>query len=52
MQFEYGGMGGKPTGFKYEAIKDTIKWSGRKPKNYLPLLTNMFYSFVKNLPSK
>lgn len=45
LHFEYGGMSGKLTGYKYQHAKDMIKWSGLKAKNYIPLLDKMFSEF-------
>jgi len=33
-------------GYKYHHAKDIIKWLGYKPKNYIPLITEMFKSFL------
>lgn len=49
LDFEYGGMGGKPTGFKYQPLKDNIKWNGLKPKEYIPLIRKMFITYVNNI---
>jgi len=46
LEFEYSGMSGKPTGYKYLHAKDIIKWVGLKPKDYIPLLSLMFKSFI------
>jgi hypothetical protein len=43
-------MGGKPTGYNYIKAKDRIKWSDLKPKDFIPLLDDMFYSYVSSLP--
>lgn len=49
LQFEYSGMGGKPTNYNYAKCKDRIKWSGLKAKDFIPLLDGMFNSFVGGL---
>lgn len=51
LQFTYG-MSSKPIGYNYEALKDSIKWAGLKPKKYVPLITNMFRTYCQNLPSE
>lgn len=50
LKFEFGGMATRPTGYKYDAAKDSIKWVGLKPRDYIPLLDQMFNSFVSKLP--
>lgn len=49
LQFEYGSMGGSPTAYNYQKCKDRIKWSGLKPKDFIPLIDSMFNSFVGGL---
>jgi len=51
LQYEYSGMSGKPTGFKYDHLKDLLKWNNLPPKHYTQLITTMFYSFLKHLKS-
>jgi len=48
LQFTYG-FSGKPTGFNYLQVKDSLRWNGLKPKNYINLISQMFYNYVKNL---
>lgn len=52
LQFEYSGMGGKPTSYNYLKCKDRIKWSGLKAKDFIPLLDGMFNSFVGGIKAK
>ena len=47
LSFEYSGMSGSPTGYKYDKAKDSIKWQGLSPRDYIPLLDNMFHEFKK-----
>ena len=51
LKYEYSGMASKPTGYKYDAAKDSIKWIGLKPRDYIYLLDQMFNEFVSKLPS-
>ena len=48
-EFQYSGMGGKPTSYNYEKCKDRIKWSGLKARDFIPLLDNMFNGFLGGL---
>ena len=52
LQYEYGGMATKPTGFKYDMAKDLLQWNGLEPKEHIPLITRMFNRFVSSIPSK
>lgn len=52
LQFEYGGMASKPTGYKYDMLKDLLKWNGLEASEYVPLITRMFNNFVNSMPSK
>jgi hypothetical protein len=49
LRFEYG-MSSKPMGYHYEALKDSIKWIGLRPKDYVGLIHQMFINYVNNLP--
>jgi len=48
--FEYG-MNGL-SGFNYQSLKDSIKWSGLKPKYYVNILNNVMNSYIKGIRSK
>lgn len=52
LQFQYNGMSSKPAGYHYEKLKDRIKWAGLKAKDFVPLIDEMFYSFLGGLPTK
>ena len=49
LHFKYSGFNKKPVGFDYMQLKDNLKWNGLKAKDYVPLITQMFYSYVKSL---
>jgi len=49
LHFEFSSTNKKPSGFKYLAAKDSIKWMGLKPRNYIPLLSSMFDKYVSSL---
>ena len=48
LDFEYN-QSGKPNGFKYEAAKDSIRWMGLSPKDYIPLIRRMFNNYMNNI---
>ena len=48
--YEYGQHG--LIGFKYEALKDSIKWIGLKPKDYVPNLLSCINHYIKGVNSK
>jgi len=39
-------------GFKYEALKDSVKWSGLRKKTHIPILLQIMTSYIKGLNSK
>jgi len=48
--FEYGQHG--LVGFKYEALKDFLKWHGYSRKQFVPIFISCMNAFVKGLREK
>ena len=49
LQFEYVYGRKSPSGYNYLRAKDSVKWVGLKPKDYIPLISSMFNKYCSNL---
>ena len=43
---------GSPTGKKYEAVKDLLKWNGFDEKEWTSIVLQMGITWINNIPKK